>query len=79
MSVSDEKKHKARNLIAGGFVDFIVFLTSSTDPIVVGGEYPRTKLMAVFNSWAKSRNFYTDDADVSFWRDMCNKGFVQKD
>jgi len=79
MPVSEEKKHKARNLIAGGFVDFFVFLTSLPDPIIIGMAYPRTKLMAAFNSWAKSRNFYTDEADVSFWRDMCGKGLVQKD
>lgn len=62
----------ARTFIAGAFADFIIFLTALPDPIVVGGTYPRSKLIEAFNNWASSRNFDTDGANINVWREACN-------
>lgn len=68
----------ARTLIAGGFADFIIYLTALADPFVVGGTYPRNRLIEAFNKWAQSRNFETGDANISLWRETCNHGFMGK-
>jgi hypothetical protein len=67
-----------RAIIAGAFADFLVFLTSLDDPIVVGGNYPRTKILSAFTKWSKSRDFNTEDANVAKWRELCNEGLMKK-
>lgn len=55
----------ARRLIAGSFADFLIHLTGLPDPIVIGAEYPRKKLLDAFVRWADSKNFTTTQADIS--------------
>jgi len=66
----------ARAFIAGAFADFIIFLTAMPDPIVIGGTYPRVKLIEAFSHWAKSRNFDTEGADINTWREACNNSHL---
>jgi hypothetical protein len=66
----------ARRLVAGGLADFLIYLTSLPDPIVVGGNYPRDRLVQAFQNWAKDRDFSIEKADVSTWREACRKGLM---
>jgi hypothetical protein len=76
--VYNDEKQKIRKLIAGSHADFLSFLISLPNPIVVGNEYPRTKILQAFNRWAKSRNFDTDDATIANWREVCSNGQMKK-
>jgi hypothetical protein len=68
-----DQTESARTFIAGAFADFIIFLTALPDPIVIGGTYPRAKLIEAFSNWAKNRNFDTAGANINTWREACNK------
>jgi hypothetical protein len=67
-----------RPIIAGAFADFLVYLTALANPIVVGDQYPSTRILAAFTKWAKTRDFDTEDANVSKWREICNEGLMKK-
>lgn len=60
-----------RKFIAGGFADFLLHLIENPQPIIVGGGYPRDKLVAAFNTWAVERNFNTKNGDLQEWRKLC--------
>jgi hypothetical protein len=77
-AINSVETQRIRRLIAGSHADFIVFLSTLANPIIVGNGYPRTKLIDAFNKWAKSRDFHTDDANISNWRDACNTGSMKK-
>jgi len=61
----------ARKFIAGGFADFLLHLIENPQPLVVGGGYPRDKLVAAFNKWAAERNFNIKNGDLQTWRKAC--------
>jgi hypothetical protein len=67
-----------RAIVAGSHADFLVYLTALADPIIVGDQYPRTRILAAFTAWAKTRDFDTEDANVSKWREICNDGLMKK-
>lgn len=67
-----------RAIVAGSHADFLVYLTALADPIVVGDQYPRARILAAFTAWAKTRDFDTEDANVSKWREICNDGLMKK-
>jgi hypothetical protein len=67
----------ARQFIAGSFADFLIFLAALPDPIIVGGTYPRNKLMQAFQSWTEIRDFNTNNADLSAWRTACSQGVLK--
>jgi hypothetical protein len=67
-----------RAIVSGSHADFLIYLTALVDPIVVGDKYPRARLLAAFTKWAKTRDFDTDDADVSKWREVCGNGLMKK-
>lgn len=71
--MSENGVRGARNFIAGAFADFLIHLSALPDPIIVGGTYPRNRLIEAFNKWAKERNFDVSQANVSQWREACNK------
>jgi len=66
-----------RKIIAGGFADFLLALIENPQPMVVGGGYPRDKLVAAFNKWAAERNFNTKDGDLHEWRAACKMGKLE--
>ena len=67
-----------RRLIAGSFADFLIYLTSLPDPIIIGAEYPRKRLLDAFEEWAESKNFETTQADLNLWRTACQKGYMKR-
>ncbi len=69
---------QARALIAGGFADFLMYLTNLPSPIVVGDGYTRTRLFEAFKNWAKISDFDTTGADTHLWRDACHNGFLRE-
>ncbi len=68
----------ARRLIAGTVADLLIYLTSLPDPIVVGGNYPRDRLIMAFQEWAKERDFSIENADISSWRLACRGGYMHE-
>lgn len=68
----------ARKLIAGGLVDFLIYLTSLPDPIVIGGNYSHDRLMNAFQGWAKERDFNINNADIQNWRTACRGRVFEK-
>jgi hypothetical protein len=64
----------ATSFLAGGFADFLVFLSDYPQPLVVGAGYPRHRLAKAFQDWAAKRNFSTDNADIASWRFACEHG-----
>lgn len=69
----------ARKLIAGALADFLIYLTSLPDPIVIGGNYPRDRLVRAFQGWAQDREFNTEQADISSWRAACHNKLFDGD
>jgi hypothetical protein len=67
----------ARRLLAGGIADFVLFLSALEDPIIVGKQYPRNRLMKAFKSWSEIRNVHINDADVNLWLAACKQGFMK--
>ena len=70
-------ENNSRVLIASCLADFLMYLTAMPDPIIIGGAYPRNKLLEAFNKWLKDRNFCVDGADIFIWREACNKGLMK--
>ncbi len=67
-----------RKMVAGGFIDFLSFLASSPNPILIGEDYPRERLMKAFNQWSMRCGFETSDADVALWKDACQRGYMKR-
>lgn len=63
-----------RKFVAGAFADFLLHLIEHPTPIIVGGGYPRDKLVAAFNTWSAEQNFRTDEGDLFAWRNACKLG-----
>ena len=69
----DTQHTPARRLVAGCLADFLIYLTNLPEPVIVGGNYPRDRLILAFQNWAKDRNFNIDQADISVWRAVCRE------
>lgn len=71
-------KNDARKLLAGAFADFLIYLTSQSNAIIVGGTYPRERVVNIFKAWASERNFDLSDADINLWREAARLGNFMK-
>lgn len=69
--MEDKPLSNTRQFIAGGFADFLLSLIELPSPIIIGGNYPRDKLVAAFNKWAAERNFNIQNGDLHAWRRAC--------
>jgi len=69
--MEDKPLDDIRQFIAGAFADFLLSLIETPSPIIIGGGYPRDKLVAAFNKWAAERNFNTKQGDLQAWRRAC--------
>lgn len=63
-----------RKFVAGALCDFLGYLDSLEDPIVVGKRYNNKLLIAAFTRWLKKRNVSVEDADGKQWLTACASG-----
>ncbi len=70
----DPKIEILRRFIAAGLCDFVGYLDKLDTPIVVGGDYPKDRLVQAFGKWCKDRNVSVADADGEGWLIACKAG-----
>ncbi len=70
----DPKIEILRRFIAAGLCDLIGYLDRLDMPIVVGGDYPKDRLVQAFGKWCKDRNVSVADADGAGWLAACKGG-----
>ncbi len=63
-----------RRFIAAGLCDLVGYLDNLDTPIVVGGDYPKDRLIQAFGKWCKDRNVSVADADGAGWLIACEGG-----
>jgi hypothetical protein len=68
----------ARRLLAGGIADLVQYLSALENPIIVGKQYPRNRLMKAINEWSMERRVSLGDADLNLWMAACKNGFMRK-
>jgi hypothetical protein len=63
-----------RKLIGAALCDFVAVLGGTKDPFIVGGQYPKERLVTEFRAWLQDRNFNVAGAtDVSKkWLNLCD-------
>lgn len=66
----------ARKLVGAALCDFVSYLTSMKDPFIVGGQYPKDKLVNVFHEWLFNKQFAIKGAHESTntWNTLCRDG-----
>jgi hypothetical protein len=70
----DPKIEILRRFIAAGLCDLIGYLDNLDTPIVVGGDYPRDRLLQAFRAWCVDRKMSVADADADGWLAACKGG-----
>lgn len=63
-----------RDLILGGTFDFLLYLSRLENPLVVGKEYPRDKLIEAYEDWARENNITVDKIEIAVFRFACEGG-----
>jgi hypothetical protein len=66
-----------RRFLAAAICDFVGHLDTLTDPILVGGQYPKDKLIGCLREWCDDRNFSVEDADGEGWMVACKTGSLK--
>jgi hypothetical protein len=74
----NQNTQDARRLLAGGVADLVQYLSALDNPIIVGKQYPRNRLMKAINEWAMERRLSLQDADIPLWLAACKNGFMRK-
>jgi hypothetical protein len=69
-------KETLRKYVAAALCDFLAYVTSIEDPIIVGGQYPRDKMLSVFSQWCFDRqiNIEITCDDSKLWLNSCQQG-----
>jgi len=73
----DKRQEILRKYVAAALCDFLVYVTSIRDPIIVGGQYPQDKMLEVFNKWCHDRKVNvrgTTAEDSKLWLNSCQEG-----
>jgi len=70
-------KETVRRFIAAAVCDFVGHLDSLDSPIIVGGSYPKDRLIEQLQRWCESRNFNVADADAVGWTVACQTGSLK--
>lgn len=61
-------------IILGAVVDFMLHLCERKNPLVVGKDYPNSKVIEEFEEWANTRQIDLSNIDKQQWIQMCNSG-----
>ncbi len=75
-SEMQEYKESLRKLIGSALCDFIAYLNSIKDPVIVGGQYSNEKLLAIFRDWLLIKKFEINGITegAKGWIRMCQEG-----
>ncbi len=70
-----------RKIIGAVVRDLVEHISSSDQPIVVGGQYPNARLLNAVNVWAYDRklNLNHPDRAGEIWLNLCSQGFLAGD
>ena len=68
-----KKAEQVRKLIGAALCDFVGVLGESKDAFIVGGQYPRERLLVEFRAWLQDRNFNIAGSTTSSdqWINLC--------
>jgi hypothetical protein len=65
-----EHNETARSLFTACLMDFLFHLMARPEPMIVGSNYPRDKLVREFERWAGLRNLNTSNCDMELWNNL---------
>ena len=65
-----------RNTITAALCDFVSYLAELPDPIIIGKDYSREKLLRQFGNWCKKRNIVGLTPEAEFWLALCQRGYM---
>lgn len=60
-----------RRFLSAALCDLVGHLDELVDPIVVGGQYPKDKLVEAFQKWCEVRNISVKNPDCEGWLTAC--------
>lgn len=66
-----------RRFLSAALCDLIGHLDGLNDPIVIGGQYPKDKLVQAFRKWCEDRNISVENPDCEGWLTSCNTGALK--
>lgn len=66
-----------RRFLSAALCDFVGYLDELGDPIVVGGQYPKDKLVQAFRKWCEDRNICVKDPDCEGWLTACSTNAME--
>lgn len=67
-------REAVRRFVAGALCDLIGHLDELDDPIIVGGRYPKDRLILAFYEWCEQRGVSVKDPDATGWLTACKSG-----
>lgn len=73
----DKRQEILRKYVAAALCDFLAYITSIKEPIIVGGQYPRNKMIETFRQWCFDRKINMGeitDEDAKLWLHSCQQG-----
>jgi hypothetical protein len=65
-----EHKETARALFTACLADLLFHLMARQQPMVIGANYPRDKLVLEFEKWAALRNLNISKMDMELWNNL---------
>lgn len=73
-----KSQEQLRGIVAAALCDLVAYLASYPDSFVVGGQYPKDKLVLAFTKWKLARKINTTitDKEAMDWLNICNYGFL---
>jgi len=74
---NDKRQELLRKYVVAALYDFLTYATSIRDPIIIGGQYPRDKMLRVFNKWCLDRKVNVKEItadDSKLWFNSCQRG-----
>lgn len=66
-----------RRFLSAALCDLIGYLDELGDPIVVGGQYPKDKLVKAFREWCEARNISVENPDCEGWLTACSTNVLK--
>lgn len=65
-------RESLRRFLSAALCDLVDYLVELGDPIVVGGQYPKDKLVQAFLKWCTARNICVENPDCEGWLTACD-------
>ncbi len=68
----------ARRLIAGALADFLTYISTVKDPLIIGGQYDPRRLLRIYAEWCQERGFDNQEPDPTTWLRLCTSGYMRR-